>query len=270
MKKNQNIRSDMAIELAGGDAKANLGLSIKKSTTEVDAALSKKIGRSEGTYVTLETGIVNLGRIDKYSQLSKEISDTIKKLMPKKVKNVLVVGLGNPNLTADALGKAVFDNLMITRHLHEDDRKKMGLDSGVCAICPSVSGVTGIESFDIIKGVVDRIKPDLVLAVDSLASATVERMGAAFQVCSSGITPGSGVANHRVRLDKDSLGIEVMSVGVPLVVYASTIIFEAAGDRAVDIELTEELRSLIVTPKTIDILVEDCAKVIANGINGAF
>jgi len=270
MKKRGIIRSDMAVELVGGDIKGNNSLQIKKSRIEVDATISKKIGRPMGSYITLETGIVNNGRIDKYESLSKEIAATIKEITKKGIKNVLVVGLGNPNLTADRLGKEVFSNLIITRHLHKDERKKLEFECEVAGICPSVSGVTGIESFDVIKGVADRIKPDLVVAVDSLASAAVGRIGAAFQLCSSGITPGSGVANHRVRLDKESLGVDVISVGVPLVVYASTIIYEAAGGEEKAGSLSEELLGLIVTPKTIDILVEDCAKVIAGGINQAF
>ncbi|MCL2555894.1 MAG: GPR endopeptidase [Firmicutes bacterium] len=269
MKKNNAIRSDMAIELVGGDTKISQTLQIKKSRVEIDDNLSKKIGRPKGSYITLETSIVNSGRIDKYDSLSKEISIALKEITKSKIKCVLVVGLGNPNLTADALGKEVFSNLIITKHMDTEDRKKLGIKSAICAICPNVSGITGIESFDVIKGVVDRIKPDLVVAVDALASASVARLGAAFQLCSSGITPGSGVANHRVRLDYDSLGVAVVSLGVPLVVYASTIIFDAAGEEAIK-DLPEELSGLIVTPKTIDILVQDCAKVIASGINGAF
>lgn len=278
MKKNTSysriLRSDMAIELTGDDSKVNTSLQIKKTRTLVDEKMSKKIGRAEGNYITLETSIVTSGRIDKYENLSKEIALTINEIVKKGIKKVLVVGLGNPNLTADALGKCVFDNLIITQHLDKIGREKLGLECLVSGICPSVSGVTGIESFDIIKGVVDRVRPDLVVAVDSLASATVGRIGSAFQLCSSGITPGSGVANHRVRLDKQSLGCDVISVGVPLVVYASTIIYEAAGGedkgRACIGDLSEEFLGLIVTPKTIDILVQDCGKVIAQGINKAF
>ena len=269
MKKTSIIRSDMAIELVHGNAGTSNSLQIKKSRIEVDEKMSKKIGRPIGSYITLETNIVGNGRIDKYDNISKEIAASIKEIIKKSVQTVLVVGLGNPYLTADALGKEVFSNLIISQHLDKNERTKLGIECGIAALCPNVSGVTGIESFDVIKGVVDRIKPDLVIAVDSLASASVGRIGTAFQLCSSGITPGSGVANHRVRLDKESLGCDVISIGVPLVVYASTIIIEAAGEKAMD-NLSEEFMGLIVTPKTIDILVEDCAKVIASGINNAF
>jgi len=178
-------------------------------------------------------------------------------------KNVLVVGLGNPNLTADGLGNATVKRLLITRHISPHIKKL----PSISAILPNVLGVTGIESFDVIKGVVDRIQPDLVLAVDSLASATVGRIGAAFQICSGGITPGSGVSNHRERLSVQTLGVDVISIGVPLVVYATTIIEEVLNTTK---EYSQEISSLIVTPKEIDILVEECSKIISSAINLAY
>jgi len=264
------IRSDMAVELVGGKTEIADSARIKKSRIEVDAEVSAKIKKPEGIYITVETGIVNSGRVDKYDTLSKALSCAVRELSPD-TKSVLVVGLGNPNLTADALGQKVFSNLLITRHLSGEYAKESGLDIGVSvsAICPNVSGVTGIESFDVIKGVVDRVKPGLVIAVDSLASAAVGRIASAFQLCSTGITPGSGVANHRMRLDKDSLGVDVISIGVPLVVYASTIIQEATGSYAPD-GVSDIIMNLIVTPKTIDLLVEECGKIIASAINRAF
>ena len=127
-------------------------------------------------------------------------------------------------------------------------------------LCPSVSGLTGIESFDIIKGVVDRIKPAVVIAIDSLAAASTERVGRIIQFSNAGITPGSGVSNHRTRLSEDTLGVKVISIGVPLVVHATTIIKEANGD-------TKGFENLIVTPKEVDAIVADSAKVLANAIN---
>lgn len=254
----------MALELMGQAKKINDSYAIKKSRVNVDRRLSGEIGKPEGVYITLETGIVAMGLSTRYENLSKEISAAIREITPK-AKNVLVVCLGNPNLTADALGSRVFENLNITRHLPKEFKANVM----VSALCPNVFGATGIESFDIIKGVVERVKPQLVIAVDSLASAAVHRIASAFQVCSSGITPGSGVANHRLRLDKDSLGTDVISIGVPLVVYASTIIAEVAGENALA-DAGEDIMGLIVTPKDIDLLVEECAKVIAAGINRTF
>ena len=146
--------------------------------------------------------------------------------------------------------------MTVTRHLN--DKKYL------CALTPNVLGMTGIESYDIISAVADRIKPDAVLVIDALTAAAPSRIASAFQVTDSGITPGSGVENHRRRLDEKSLGFRVVSVGVPLVVYSSTIAREfcsAAEGGAGD---------MIVTPKDVDILVEDCAKIISGAINGAF
>lgn len=259
-----NIRSDLAAEILGSVAALKNPFDIKKSSVDVDKALSQRINKPAGTYITIESHIVKNGLAAKYSDVVLALSDGIKEISPK-VNNVLVVCLGNPNLTADALGAKVFENLSITRHLPKE------YHSGiiVSAICPNVFGMTGIESYDIIKGVVERIKPQLIICVDSLASAAVSRIASAFQLCSSGITPGSGVANHRMRLDKDSLGVQVISIGVPLVVYATTIIAEAAGEQAIA-NASDEIINLIVTPKDIDMLVDECGKIIAAAINRTF
>lgn len=138
----------------------------------------------------------------------------------------------------------------------------------ISVITPNVLGVTGIESIDVIAGVCERIKPDVVIVVDSLASAAVSRIGCAFQISNTGITPGSGVSNHRARLDKSSLGTLVISVGVPLVVYASTIIEDALeGTKQ---EFNKEIGNMIVTPKDIDLYVETCATIVAHAINQTF
>ncbi|MCL2675031.1 MAG: GPR endopeptidase [Firmicutes bacterium] len=265
----KKIRSDMAMELLDFEGFGTYRPSpdpyeVKRSEIIVDKKLSKKIGKAEGTYITLESGAMSARIGEGYEPLRMAICDAIKKLAPR-AENVLVVCLGNPNLTADALGSRVFENLKITRSLPEEIKPQIILS----ALCPNVFGATGIESFDIIKGVVERISPQLIIAVDSLASAAVGRIASAFQLCSSGITPGSGVANHRIRLDKSSLGADVVSIGVPLVVYASTIIAEAAGEKALK-NAGEDIMNLIVTPKDIDVLVENCAEVIAAGINRAF
>jgi spore protease len=264
MKTHTNLRTDMAAELLGRLESPQNPFEIKKSRVDVDKQQSLKINKPEGSYITIETGIVTNGLSSRYELVASQISSSIRELIPL-AKNVLVVCLGNPNLTADALGSRVFENLNITRHLPKEMEKEVM----VSAICPNVFGMTGIESFDIIKGVVERVKPQLVIAVDSLASAAVSRIASAFQLCSSGITPGSGVANHRMRLDKESLCTDVISIGVPLVVYATTIIAEAAGRGALK-HANEDILNLIVTPKDIDILVEECAKVIASGINRTF
>lgn len=249
-------RTDMAIELALGSSKRKE--KIVRTDIDLDPETAEKYGKAPGKYITIECdAIKNLDR-DYYERLSGAIGEVMDDLCGN-AKNVLVVGLGNPKLTADSLGSKVFDRLVVTRQLGD-------VGTEISGICPNVMGVTGIESFDVIKGVCERIKPDLVIAVDSLSSATTGRIASAFQLCSSGITPGSGVSNHRMRLDKNSLGCDVISLGVPLVVYASTIIGEAADEA----NISDEMRELIVTPKDIDFLVEECADVIAAAINNTF
>ncbi len=249
-------RTDMAIELTKG-ASRRKG-KIVRTDIDLDEIAAKKYNKAPGKYVTLECDAIKTLERAYYKRLSSAIGDVIKEISGK-AKSVLVVGLGNPKLTADSLGSKVFDRLVVTRQLGDAITEISG-------ICPNVMGVTGIESFDVIKGVCERIKPDLVIAVDSLSSATTGRIASAFQLCSSGITPGSGVSNHRLRLDRSSLGCNVISLGVPLVVYASTIIGEATDEA----RMSDEIRGLIVTPKDIDLLVEECADVIAAAINGTF
>ena len=151
------------------------------------------------------------------------------------------------NIGADALGAEVCRDIFV--------------ESGrVRTLCPGVAGNTGIESYDIVKGVADRIKPSAVIAVDSLAAASTARVCRVIQLCDAGITPGSGVSNHRERLSERTLGVPVVAIGVPLVVYASTIIRDAGGDE-------EGFESLIVTPKDIDLLVREAAAVVCRAIN---
>ena len=251
-----NIRTDMAIELFVGSKKSKG--KIVRTDVDLDEQTAKKYGKAAGKYVTIESDAVKTLSVKEYKRLAQAIKDVLIELAGD-AKSVLIVGLGNPKLTADSLGSKVFDRLVITRQLG-------GNGTMISAVCPNVMGVTGIESFDVIKGVCERINPNLIVAVDSLASATTGRIASAFQLCSSGITPGSGVSNHRMRLDYDSLGCKVISLGVPLVVYASTIISEAVGD----VDIDDQLSELIVTPKDVDFLVSECADVIAAAINTAF
>ncbi len=248
------VFTDMAVEFYKHKHAKDDGL-IRYYEVDVDDRTSEKLGKPRGKYATLETLAVVSGNSDDYGKVSDALGACLKGYC-KGCDRIMAVGLGNPDLTADALGDRVFKRLTVTRHLNPERY--------LCALTPNVLGMTGIESFDIISAVADRIQPDVVLAIDALTAAAANRIASAFQVTDSGITPGSGVENHRRRLDRDSLGVRVVSVGVPLVVYSSTIARDfcpsAEGGRS----------DMIVTPKDVDILVEDCAKIIADAINGAF
>ena len=249
------VYTDMAVEFCKHKHTRDDGV-IRYYEVEVDSEMSERIGKPCGKYATLETSVVINGDVREYNRVTDALSTCLKSYC-KGCNHVLAVGLGNPDLTADALGDRVFKRLTVNRHLKDGGKN-------LCALTPNVLGMTGIESYDIIAAVVDRIKPDGVVVVDALTAAATNRIATAFQVTDSGITPGSGVENHRRRLDSQSLGVKVISVGVPLVVYSSTIArdyCDCAGRSECD---------MIVTPKDVDILVEDCAKIISGAINSAF
>ncbi|MCM1368119.1 MAG: GPR endopeptidase [Roseburia sp.] len=253
--RNRTVYTDMAVEFCRSSHTADDGV-IRYYEVDVDKRLSKKLKKPCGKYTTLETQSVLCGRTDDYPRISEALASSLKDYC-KGCDKIMAVGLGNPDLTADALGDRVFKKLTVTRHL--DPEKYL------CALTPNVLGMTGIESCDIISAVVDRIRPDAVIVIDALTAAAANRIASAFQVTDSGITPGSGVDNHRRRLDAQSLGVKVVSVGVPLVVYSSTI----AKDYCCS-DMQRDGADMIVTPKDVDVLVEACAHVIADAVNSAF
>lgn len=243
--------------------------SIKTSRVVLDNKLAEQWGKPKGTYITVEADTVIDDNRMEFGRVARALSEALCSLGT--FTDCLIVGLGNPYLTADALGTKVSKGLLVTRHL-SDTTSGVG---SLSLLCPSVLGVTGIESADIIKGTIDRTKPSSIIVVDSLASASISRIATAFQVSDAGITPGSGIGNHRMTLSKATLGIPVYSIGVPLVVHASTIIKEYLSNYATSPHNPDnlnnldakEIQNLVVTPKDIDMLVDDCAKIISTAIN---
>lgn len=244
-------RTDLASELVRPRV-TRLNEHVTRTDVKLDDEAAKAIGKPPGRYVTVAGSAIVRGEREYYSRLVRALSDALGEFTGKP-ETCLIAGLGNPSMTADALGSAVVKRVTVTRVSNES--------GGVCTLCPSVSGVTGVESFDVIAGVTSVVKPSLIIAVDSLCAASSDRLASAFQITDTGIAPGSGVGNHRFRLDRSSLGCPVIGVGVPLVVYASTIIREAGAEPAES--------DLIVTPKDVDLIVEDCAAVLAAAINSA-
>lgn len=257
----------------------------------------KSVGKPMGNYITLEVKGLRHNDQDLYENTCRAVAKELASIMNLNEKsNILVVGLGNWNVTADALGPKVISNMMVTRHLLEYVPEQV--DNGVrpvCAVAPGVLGITGIETGEIIKGIVERIKPDFIVAIDSLASRKMERVNSTIQIADTGITPGSGVGNKRMELSKNSLGIPVIAVGVPTVVDAATMANDSIDlvidsmikeakegsefykmlnsmDRNKKYKLIREVlkpyaENLVVTPKEIDEVVERVSKVIANGLN---
>lgn len=259
---------------------------IKVTTVIIEDENAVKIMRKPiGTYVTIESN--KLDEEDEFAKdnLVKELADNINKVCNGfDNKSVLVVGLGNKDITPDKLGPMVVDNLCITRHLFFNkeecfvqNNNKMPI---VSALSPGVMAQTGMETSEIIASVVDRTKPDLVIAVDALAARSLSRLISTVQITDTGITPGSGVGNHRNAITKDTIKVPVIAIGVPTVVDATTIVkdtmtkylqkWEFQGeeiDAFVNEMEIETSNGLIVTPKNIDDQIKQISFAVAKAIN---
>ena len=263
----------------------------------IDEEGVKAIGKPIGTYITLESPLLKENDIDAHEAfieiIGKELSE-LQELSDDGI--VLVVGLGNWNVTPDALGPKVFSQLVITRHLLEYMPEQIDESlRSVSGILPGVLGITGMETGEIIQGVVDKIKPDLIIAIDALAARKASRVNTTIQMTNTGVQPGSGVGNKRMGLNEENLGIPVIAIGVPTVIDAATLVNDTM-DQLLDTmkvevkktgpfyEMLENINkeekyqlireildpyvgSLFVTPKDIDATVDRLAHIIAQGIN---
>ncbi|MBD9009058.1 MAG: GPR endopeptidase [Clostridiales bacterium] len=251
---------------------------------------ARELGKPMGSYITIEMPARFYGQQEIYEEMCKacacELKSITDEMLDDQDDTVLVVGLGNDRITADALGPRVIDSLMITRHLKKYIPDE--IDEGIrplCAIAPGVLGTTGMETEEIVRSLAHEINPKLVIVIDALCSGSVERINTTVQLTDTGITPGGGVGNKRKTINAETLGRPVIAIGVPTVVDAATI--AAAGmdivmNKRNDIniprdeanrrdwirsEIGEELGSMIVAPKDVDSIIGDIASVIANGIN---
>lgn len=243
---------------------------------------ARQLGKNQGNYLTLECPPLAQHDPDAALAMANLLGEELSRLIaPSQKKPVLVIGLGNRNVTPDALGPAVIDRTLVTRHMLESDYAQSSMNS-VCAVAPGVLGITGIETAEMAQCLVREIQPCAVLCIDSLAARDSGRIGCTVQISNAGIQPGSGVGNHRKPLTKESLGAEVIAVGVPTVVYAATLAKDAFtllagqtganedGLESMERELLEtELGNMIVTPRDIDMIITNCAAMIAGGINRA-
>ncbi len=267
------------VEVTSGEVSKGINkVKVVISSKEGERALGKKIG----TYVTLEAGDMACGDAVLDENCAKALAYEIKSMAGDSIdKGVLIAGLGNRKVTPDALGPYVCDMVFVTRHIHEYAPE--GIDErlgNVSAISPGVLGITGVETGEIIEGIVNRIKPSLIIAIDSLASRSLERVRTTIQIADSGIAPGAGIGNRRKALDRQALGIPVLAIGVPLVVYASTVAhdliqaamkgsnnIDAGMQRIINRMAAEPKADMIVTPKEIDKVVKDLARIISDGLN---
>ena len=273
-----NCRTDIALErheiLADSDQKGikvNRWEKEKAQVTEIEIlneygakALRKPIGR----YIT-----VDLPEFSHESELLDgrltALTESIKNLLPENANKILVAGLGNENITPDALGPLCAKEIFSTRHIKSEILNDLGLANlkSVSSISTGVLGQTGIETAEYIKGIVDFISPDAVIIVDALASRCLSRLGKTIQLTDTGITPGSGVGNYRKTIDKATLGIPVISLGVPTVVDCNTIVSDLTGKDNTNTQF--DATDMMVTPRDIDTVISRAAKLLSLAINCA-
>ena len=264
------------------DKEKDIRTTVVKITTENGA---RAMGRPQGNYITIEAPGLSMSDEDYHREISGEIAKHLKKLVHlEREQSVLVVGLGNAAITADSLGPHVIDNLYITRHMiREYGLKSMGQEKmhRVSGIIPGVMAQTGMETSEIIQGIVAETKPDVVIAIDALAARSTRRLNRTIQITDTGINPGSGVGNHRVGLTEENLQVKVIGIGVPTVVDAATIVRDSmahlldALEEAEQKEFLEEmisphLHTMFVTPKDVDETVKYLSYTISEGLNMAF
>ncbi len=288
MAKTQYIRTDLAKEAREyADITNKRGISYKEHRAfDIDVSDMKIsteegshiIGKPVGRYITVECGKTWLMDDERWENACGLIAGYIKELMPQGKKTVLVCGLGNRNITPDALGPLCTDSLIVTRHIKDYDKElfeKMGQEE-IAAIAPGVVGQTGVETLELIRGCVERVKPDVMIALDALAARSIDRLATTIQLSDTGIAPGSGIGNRRKEITQNTVGIPVIAIGVPTVVDSSTLVYDAlskAGIEEIDSSLERVLengRSFFVSLKESDVAVEESAKLIASALNRAF
>lgn len=275
------FRTDLALESSECLLRENIDY--KKNVVSIDdikiteieilnELTSKKIGKEIGKYITIE--LSNL--TDNYKDIKskvKHISEKIKIFLPKDGL-IFVVGLGNSNITPDALGPKTINLVLTTRHITGEISRSTGLNKlrQVAAIAPGVLGQTGIEVNEIVFSIAKKIKPSAIILIDALAAKETSRLAKTIQISNTGISPGSGVGNSRHPINKKLAGIPVISIGVPTVIDASTLAYNIFSNYNIKNSLIERNinnESLIVTPREIDLLIERASKLIAMSINCA-
>lgn len=278
-------RTDLAVEAAQlwreGGAGELRGVEQEESTREgypvttvriVDEEGAKAIGKPVGTYVTITLDGLARREEDAFGRAARAVAAELAALLKlPEGAPALVVGLGNRAITPDNIGPAAADHTMVTRHLVEQVPEHFGSFRPVAALAAGVLGTTGVESGELVKAVTEKICPSCVIAVDALASRSLSRVCNTIQLADTGITPGSGVGNARAALDRRSLGVPVIAVGVPTVVDGATLaadLLAEAGQADLDPQALQGAgEGVLVTPRDIDAKVTDLAKVVGFGIN---
>lgn len=275
-----NIRTDLAMEARealGGDTPRGVTQQIFQrngfclTRVEIQTKEGAEIlGKPVGTYTTIEHASLYNADDAQRDVCAALLTQELRAMLPENVDRgcVLVVGLGNRRVTPDSLGPCAAGHVFVTRHMIEalqiTSLEGVPLQN-VCSLSPGVLGVTGIETELVVKSLCRTLRPSCVICIDSLASMKTSRLLSTVQLSDSGISPGSGVGNHNAALDSDSLGVPVIAVGVPTVVYASVIVRDAGADH---LALSRE-DDMLVTPRNIDEATEILSSIIGRGINMA-
>lgn len=308
-----SIRTDLAVEAReiynNKFNRESEGVEIEEKNLEEDIKITKvmitneigerNMGKPMGNYITIDMPEFTHYDGETMNRVSRALADSLSEIVDiRKDVTALVVGLGNWNVTPDALGPKVVSKTMVTRHLKQLIPNSIDEEiRPVCALAPGVLGLTGIETGEIIKAVVDKIKPNLIICIDALASRKLERVNRTIQIGDTGISPGSGVGNKRMIISEKTLGIPVIAIGVPTVVDAATVANDSIDlvldemikqatkggefygmlksiDKNEKGRLIQELLSpyvgnLVVTPKEVDTVIDSVSRIIANGVNMA-
>lgn len=227
----------------------------------------RSLGKPVGTYITAEIpSLVSRSPVD--DDIIEAIGEELRELLPKEG-TVLAVGLGNTDITPDAVGPQSIGFVLATRHISEELSESVGLGNlrPVAGFIPGVLGKTGVETAESVKGLAECVNPSAVIVVDALAARRLTRLGNTVQMSDTGITPGSGVGNARAAIDRKTLGVPVISVGIPTVVDAQTLVNDLTDDEA---EISrEENKKMIITPREIDLVIERASRIIGLSINKA-
>lgn len=307
----RSLRTDLALEAREIYEEGNNASSIPGVETDVkeledcvvtrvevlDEQGAQIMNKGIGVYITIESKLMKYDDDESREQIIKYVTDELRDILGNdKTKKTLVVGLGNWNITSDALGPKAVSKTLVTRHIFKNYNKDYDDDfTEVAALSPGVMGITGLETSETIKSIVDTIKPDRVIAIDALASRKMERVNSTIQISTAGISPGGGVGNKRKALNKDYLGVDVIAIGVPTVVDAATLTSDVL-DLAIDSLMQQSTegnnfynmlknlkedekyhlikdsldpydQNLIVTPKDIDETIENLSIIISEGLN---
>lgn len=280
------VRSDLALESVGGTdvSEERRGGCIISRLAVSGSGGERRYGRPCGHYVTISCG--RMWELDDghSAEVEQVLSEELRRMTVALCRpldrdfGVMVAGLGNDEITADAIGPETVRRLEVTRHLRDylpDAYGKLGV-CALSAVSPGVLGRTGIETVELVRGAAENARPDVIIAIDALAARSVERLAATVQLSDTGIAPGSGIGNHRKAICRETVGVPVIGLGVPTVVDSATLVYDAldrGGVESIGDQLREVLeggRDFFVSPKQSDIIVKRVSAMLARAIGEAF